>query len=105
MNPVAAVAIGAFAGAILNFSLNRYFLFKSSNHLRVEIIKYGLVSAVSLGFNSGGMWLMTGYWSLNYILAKTIIALLVAILWNYPLHRYWVFCDNQKGDSSISKAE
>ena len=105
LSAVISVAIGAFVGAIVNFSLNRYLLFKSKSHLKYEIFKYALVSSFSLGFNSGGMWLMTDYFSMNYLVAKTIIAFSIGIFWNYPLHRYWVFTDNEKSNPSISESE
>ena len=102
MSAVIAAGIGAFIGAIVNFSLNRVFLFKSTASLHVEIAKYSAVSGMSLGLNMAGMWLMTTVFSFNYLIGKTVVSLLVGIFWNYPLHRYWVFRENKKGESALA---
>ena len=89
---VAATAMGAFAGAVTNFLLNRYWAFESrSDRIRLQGFRYGLVAAGSLGLNTGLVFFFTEFGRLRYLTSKVIAALLVGWVWNYPLHRYYVF--------------
>lgn len=105
VRPFMAVAIGAFAGAIVNFTLNRYFLYKSNNFLHHELAKYSAVSLGGLSLNTIFMWIFYDFFHFNYLLIKITISIFIALFWNYPLHRYWVFSHNDKSDSCISKAQ
>jgi putative flippase GtrA len=89
---VAATAIGAFIGAVVNFMLGRHWSFVADHEaVRGQVIRYALVSAVSLVFNSLGVYLLTDYLGIHYAVSKAITALLVGILFNFPLHRWFVF--------------
>jgi putative flippase GtrA len=85
------VALGAFLGAITNFSLNRKWTFKSSERINQQILKYALVSAGSLILNTGLVVLTTESLHLQYFLSKIIVSLVVAWGWNYPLQKNFVF--------------
>lgn len=89
---VAATACGAVAGAITNFLLNRFWAFDSRHQsVHSQGVRYGIVSAGSLALNTGLVFLLTDYGGLMYLKSKVIAALAVGWLWNYPLHRYFVF--------------
>jgi putative flippase GtrA len=89
---VAATATGAFLGAIVNFILGRHWTFEADHDsVRGQAIRYAVVSAVSLVLNSSGVYLLTEYLGIHYAISKAITAFLVGILFNFPLHRRFVF--------------
>jgi putative flippase GtrA len=89
---VAATATGAFLGALINFILGRHWSFVANDEaVRGQAIRYAAVSAVSLLLNSLGVYLLTDYLKIHYVISKVIIAFLVGILFNFPLHRSFVF--------------
>jgi putative flippase GtrA len=93
---VAATAIAALFGAIVNFMLGRHWSFKAADQaVRGQMFRYAAVSALSLTLNSLGVYLVTEYLGIYYLASRAITAILVGILFNFPLHRHFVF-DKQK---------
>lgn len=89
---VIATACAALAGAITNFSLNKFWAFRDgTGQAHVQGIKYALVSATSLLLNTGLVFCFTEFAGLRYLVSKVIAAVSVGWGWNYPLHRYFVF--------------
>ena len=89
---VFATAIAAMTGAVSNFLLGRYWSFNASNDLwHSQAIRYIFVTLGSLILNILGVFIFTEAFSIQYIISKTITALLVAVAFNYPLQRYYVF--------------
>lgn len=87
-----AVACGPVVGGIVNFSLNRYWSFQVARAgLAWQSVSYMTVCLVSAGTNSVGVLLLVEHTTLAYIPARVVIALLVALVINYPLHRFVVF--------------
>lgn len=92
VHPVAATGVGAAVGGVTNFLLGRHWVFGAASHdARVQALKYALVSAGSLGANMLGEHALHDLLGLHYVLARVITALSVAVLWNYPLQRSFVF--------------
>lgn len=86
------VAIGASMGAVTNFTINRYWSFEAhTKPLGRQAFRYALVSAGSLLLNTGGVYLVTEYLGFYYLYSKLAIAFLIGILYNYPMHRYFVY--------------
>lgn len=92
LTPVQGTVFGAATGAVTNFTLGRHFTFQAT-HLRVhhQALRYVLVSAASLGWNALGEQLLAVELGLQYIVARVITGVLVGLVWNYPMHRYFVF--------------
>jgi putative flippase GtrA len=89
---VAATATGAFLGALVNFVLGRHWSFVAHHEaVHGQAIRYAAVSAVSLVLNSLGVYLLTDDFGIHYAISKAITAFLVGILFNFPLHRRFVF--------------
>jgi putative flippase GtrA len=89
---VAATA-GALAGAITDFSLKRHWAFQRSGVGAVhhEGLRYLTVSGVSLGLN-----LMLAYALVDGLGVPAVpgvigASIVIGFVWNYPLHRYYVF--------------
>jgi putative flippase GtrA len=89
---VAATATGALLGAIINFILGRRWSFMAEDDaIHGQAIRYAAVSVLSLLLNSLGVYLLTDYLGIHYAISRTITAILVGLLFNFPLHRRFVF--------------
>ena len=89
---VAATVCGAVAGALTNFLLGRYWSFQAhEKQVHGQALRYALVSGVSLVLNASGVYLFTDTLGLKYFYSKAIVAILVGIFFNFPLHRNYVF--------------
>ncbi len=89
---VLATAIGALAGAIANFVLNRHWSFEVGHQgWRGQAFRYTVVSAGSLAMNTLGVYVSTDGLGLHYAVSVIVVSLLVALIYNYPLQRYYVF--------------
>lgn len=91
-DPVMATALGALGGGVTNFLLGRHWVFGAgAGDRQAQAFKYLLVSAGSLGANVLGEYLLHHLLGLQYLFARTLVAVAVAVLWNYPLQRRFVF--------------
>lgn len=93
---VPAVAAAALLGAVANFLANRIWAFGSAGMLGKEAVRYGITSLGSLAWNVLLVWLVTSQLGLVYYFSKIAVGIFVGIVWNYPLHKYWVFLPNSK---------
>jgi len=90
------VAIGAFFGAVTNFMINRYWSFQAGGDPMVrQAGRYILVSAGSLILNTLGVYLVTERTGLFYLYSQAIIAVMIGVFYNYPLHHFFVYQKEQ----------
>ena len=104
---VYATLYGSITGGLVNCVLNYKWTFHTDDCRPANVlVKYLLVWAGSIGLNLWGTYLLTeiltsptGYFVLSepiaFISSKITIAVLVAVFWNYQLHRVFVFKDAQ----------
>jgi putative flippase GtrA len=85
--------IGVISGGITNCCLNYRYVFKNTRRNKKSIaLRYFMVWSGSLILNGGGTDLITYLIGENYfIIVKCIISIFVALLWNYPGQRRFVF--------------
>lgn len=92
MLPVWASATGTVVGGFTNFSLGRNWVFRQKeDEARAQLIRYGLVWTGYLLLTTLGVFLLTHYAGVNYILAKLSVSLVMAVSYNYPLQKRYVF--------------
>jgi len=90
--PVPATVAGAACGAVTNFLLGRYWIYRrGEDAARGQAMRYALVSAASLAWNAAGEHLLADVLHVQYVLSRVITALVVSNAWNYPLQRFFVF--------------
>lgn len=89
---VVATALGTLLGGITNFSLGRRWVFKKREKPRQQqMVKYLIVWIGYLFLATSGVYLMTHYTGINYIYSKVSVTLFLAIAYNYPLQKKFVF--------------
>jgi putative flippase GtrA len=94
MSPVWGTVIGALFGAVTSFTLGRRWVFDAQKgDLTGQAVRYAMVSAVSLGCNAAGEWVLVRI-GLQYILARVVASVIVGVGWNFPMHRHFVFRDD-----------
>lgn len=92
LHPALATAVGAAAGATINFLLGRYWIFPSGRGTAgTSALRYALVSLVSLGLNSAGEYVLVSVARVQYVLARLIVAIAVSVVWNFPMQRGFVY--------------
>ncbi|WP_419800911.1 GtrA family protein [Mucilaginibacter sp.] len=90
-----SIIISGTIGAVLNFSLNRYWSFKGQNSNEApvgsQLVKFCLMVAGSVLLKAFGTYLLTSSLKLDYRISRLIIDVIVSLGFNYVLQNYWVF--------------
>lgn len=86
---------GTVCGGVINFLIGRHWVFRAGNQRPgKQARRYFVVWLGNLILNATGMYLLTKQAGVHYILAKLVTSLLVAVGWNYPLQKKYVFLNN-----------
>jgi len=92
---VVASAIAAFCGAVTNFVLGRHWAFLShDDRWHHQAQRYALVATGSLILNTLGIFLLTDGLEVHYFASKVIVSLFLAVSFNFPLQKFYVFKAN-----------
>jgi putative flippase GtrA len=87
-----ASATGTIAGGVTNFSMGRKWVFKSySRQAEIQMLRYLIVWTGYLLLTTSGVYLLTHYTPMTYLVSKVIVSLFMAISYNYPLQKKFVF--------------
>lgn len=89
---VAAGAIGTVCGGITHFLVSRQWVFRAQEKKWLaQVNRYVLVWIGNLLLNVSGLWLLLHYTEITPMAAKVIVAVAVAVLYNYTLQKRFVF--------------
>jgi putative flippase GtrA len=92
VSAVAGTAAGATLGAATNFTLGRVWIFRRhSRRPADQAVRYAMVSAASAAWNALGEHVVHELAHVQYVLARALVAFAVGLIWNFPMHRYFVF--------------
>jgi putative flippase GtrA len=95
-----SILISGTVGAIINFSINRFWVFKNqsgySNHINSQLFKFGLVVLGSISLKSLGTLILQKAFQIDYKIGRLITDLFVSYGFNYSLIKNWVFRINGK---------
>jgi len=95
MDVVVAGITGTITGGIINFWIGRQWVFSAvESKAHRQAVRYGIVWLGNLLLNATGMYVFTKLAGLYYMTAKIITSLVVAIFYNYPLQKRYVFKSN-----------
>ena len=87
-----ASAVGTVVGGFTNFYLGRNWVFKRREKDRhKQMIKYLIVWTGYFILTTFGVFLLTHFSNLNYIISKALVSLVMAVSYNYPLQKRYVF--------------
>lgn len=91
-----ATFAGAFAGGCSNCFINYRWVFHAFGQKKKYVaIRYLIVWWVSIVLNTVGTCQLTETLRIDFVIAKAIVAALVAVLWNYQMQRVFVFHANR----------
>ena len=83
---------GTVTGGVINFFICRYWAFKAVDTRVIhQGKKYFITWTGNLMLNATGLYLLINYAGVEYMLAKIITSLIVALTYNYPLQKKYVF--------------
>ncbi|CAD0004488.1 GtrA family protein [Flavobacterium chungangense] len=95
-----SILISGTVGAIINFSINRFWVFKNqsgySSHINSQLFKFALVVLGSISLKSLGTFIFQKVFQIDYRIGRLITDLFVSYAFNYPLIKNWVFKANEK---------
>lgn len=90
ISPVPASAAGFIVGAIVSYTLNYRFVFRSAAEHLPTATRFVTVAAIGLGLNSTIMGVLTHWAGLHYLVAQ-ILATSTVMVWSYGANRVWTF--------------
>ncbi|MFD2597530.1 GtrA family protein [Sphingobacterium corticis] len=87
-----SIVISGSIGAVINFSINRYWTFKDDRTaIGDQLWKFVLVVIGSIFLKSQGTPLLTDITGIDYRITRLMVELIVSLGFNFMLQKYWVF--------------
>lgn len=89
---LAASVLGAVCGGVINFSVSKKWVFAGNKQpVGAQIGRFVLVWLGNVGLNATGLFVATQLMGVQYLVAKTTVAVLVGISYNYVFQKDFVF--------------
>lgn len=89
---LSASVSGAVFGGIVSFALSKVWVFARNNQpIGLQFSRFVLVWLGNAGLNAAGLFVVTQFMGVQYLVAKTGIAILVGVSYNYFLQKDFVF--------------
>ena len=88
--PVAASTAGFVASIVVSYTLQRYWVFRSTQSHLAAGAKFLAVTAVAFGVNTSTLWLGTEVFPLPYQPVQLAALVLIPVV-NYALNAAWTF--------------
>jgi putative flippase GtrA len=91
--PVMTASVaGTTGGAVLHFLMGRYWVFAPRQESSYgQALRYLQVWGGNLLLNTAGVYVLTQLAGVYYLVAKIMVSVLVAVCYNYPLQKKYVF--------------
>jgi putative flippase GtrA len=87
-----AVVIGALVGAITDFSVKKWWVFRARKEsIEGEAARYAVVSATGAVLNVMLSYLLVDGFGIHKNIGVILASAVVGFAWNYPMHRLYVF--------------
>lgn len=90
-----SIIISGTIGAVLNFSLNKYWTFKNKGSdkspVGTQLLRFCTMVAGSVMLKAFGTYLLTSRLKIDYRISRIIIDIFVSLGFNYVLQNFWVF--------------
>ncbi|MDB5287217.1 MAG: hypothetical protein JWR05_2166 [Mucilaginibacter sp.] len=89
---VTATLLGTIVGGALNFVLGRVWVFDGKEKgIPQQVLKYLVVWGGNSILNTSGVFFVTHYTGLSYIISKVLVSISVGVSYNYFLQKRFVF--------------
>ncbi|MCX6215857.1 GtrA family protein [Spirosoma sp.] len=87
-----ASVIGAVGGGLVNFGMSKSWTFTQSNQpVGQQFGRFVLVWLGNTGLNAAGLFMVTHFLDVRYLVAKTMVAILIGVSYNYFFQKDFVF--------------
>jgi len=87
-----ASIIGTILGGITNFTISRRWVFtQGEKEIPEQILKYMVVWVGYLFLNALGVYAITHYLKVNYVISKMAVSIILGTTYNYFLQKRFVF--------------
>lgn len=84
--------ISGSLGAVVNFTINRYWTFDDADaSVGKQLIKFVVVVIGSIVLKSTGIFFLVDHLSMNPYYSKIVVEILVSVIFNFLMQKYWVF--------------
>jgi putative flippase GtrA len=87
----ASVAGNIFGAATLFVLCRRWIFRREKGSIRLQISRFILVFAGNMILASFGIYILTHFLKVHYIISKTIISILLGVSYNYLMQKKFVF--------------
>ena len=92
LEPFTSSITGTFVGGIVNFTINRSWVFGATqDKVSGQALKYFGVWVGNLALNAGGMYLLLEKTNWNYVISKAVVSIIVGFGYNYVFQKKLVF--------------
>ncbi|TXK37334.1 GtrA family protein [Pontibacter qinzhouensis] len=89
---MAATAMGTVTGGLTHFLLGRKWVFAAgAGKVPTQLLKYFIVWNGSFLLNTAGVYVLTQFAGLTYIISKVATAVAVGFFYNYTIQKSYVF--------------
>lgn len=89
---VISIGISGTLGAVINYSLNRYWTFKRTDiPMQTQLKKFVVVVIGSITLKSSGTYILTEWVHIDYKISRLMVDAVVSLGFNFMLQKYWVF--------------
>lgn len=92
--PVLAVVVNQLLIMAYNFSLNKYWSFKSKTLPHKQIVRYLILAGCNYLFSIIIMYFFNHKMGLDYRWVR-LSTIVVMVSWNFFLYKYWVYKENR----------
>ena len=89
-SPTYSSALGFVVGALINYSLNYRYTFRSTKSHQETLIKFMLVAIFGFFINTGIMYLGTELMQVNYLIVQ-IASTAIVLVTNFAFNKTWTF--------------
>ena len=91
-DPFFAGISGNIFGGIVNFTIGKFWVFQDqTNPVNVQVKRYLLTWTGNLVLNIIGLYILIKLLGTPYLIAKFAISIVVAVAYNYPLQKRYVY--------------
>lgn len=87
-----SVFVGTLSGGIINFYINRDWVFTSVKPARRgQPLRYMIACLINIFLVTLGVYFLTEHFDLNYMLSKVLVSIVLGCSYSYLIQKYYIF--------------